>query len=104
MFAVVCVTDIVSDAAREDARTGSTGVLVTLTEKNQCRRFGCFLRSQMKVFELQYAVLADDAEDAVSNHYIHYRSEIQFLLCFIWRSAIPLKRKLEPEPDVYIWL
>ena len=28
------------------------------TEKNQCRRFGCFLRSQMKVLELQYAVLA----------------------------------------------
>ena len=43
--------DSVSDAAR-DAQRGSTGVFVTLTEKNLCRRFGCFLRSQMKVLEL----------------------------------------------------
>ena len=41
-----------------DARRGRTGVFVTLTEKNQCRRFGCFLRSQMNVLEMQYAVLA----------------------------------------------
>ena len=32
---------------------------------------------------------------------LHYRSEIQFLLCFIWRSVIPLKRK--PEPDMFIF-
>ena len=37
----------------------------------------------------------------MSNHYIHYRSEIQFLLCFIWRSVIPLNRKPEPEADMY---
>ena len=49
--------DIVSDVAR-DARRGSTGVFVTLTENNQCRRFGGFLRSQMNVLEMQYAVLA----------------------------------------------
>ena len=39
----------------------------------------------------------------MSNHYIHYRSEIQFLLCFIRRSVIPLKRKPEPEAGMFIF-
>ena len=35
------------------------------------------------------------------NNIIKYRSEIQFMLCFIWRSVNPIERK--PEPDVFMF-
>jgi hypothetical protein len=35
------------------------------------------------------------------NNIIKYRSEIQLMLCFIWRSVNPIERK--PEPDVFMF-